>query len=71
MSDIALPGSIEPARRGPKLDHAFNPLAGIIFMGVVAAGILFVAYSIYTDIDAAGVKITSYTCRFSCSSSRC
>ncbi len=59
MSDIALPGSIEPARRGPKLDHAVSPLALIIFMGVVGAGILFVAYSIYSDIDAAGVKITS------------
>ena len=60
MSDIALPGSIEPARRGPKLDHEANPLAAILFMGVVGAGILFVAYSIYSDIDAAGVKITGY-----------
>jgi inorganic phosphate transporter, PiT family len=60
MSDIALPGSIEPARRGPKLDHATNPLAAILFMGVVGAGILFVAYSIHSDIDAAGVKITAY-----------
>ena len=28
-------------------------------MGVVGAGILFAAYSIYSDIDAAGVKISS------------
>jgi PiT family inorganic phosphate transporter len=61
MSDIALPGSIEPAKqRGPKLDHATNPFAAILFMGVVGAGILFVAYSIYSDIDAAGVKIPSF-----------
>src|SRR6202142_1468740 len=61
MSHIALPGSIEPAKqRGPKLDHATNPLAAILFMGVVGAGILFVAYSIYSDIDATGVKITTY-----------
>ena len=60
MADIALPGSIEPARRGPNLDHGFNPLAAIIFMGVVGAGILFVAYSIYSDIDAAGVKVSSF-----------
>src|ERR1700693_1464523 len=60
MSDIALPGSIEPAKqRGPKLDHATNPLAAIIFMGVVGAAVLFAAYSIYSDIDAAGVKISS------------
>src|ERR1700733_8359715 len=60
MSDIALPGSIEPARGGPNLDKNFNPLAAILFMGVVGAGILFVAYSIYSDIDAAGVKIQNY-----------
>jgi inorganic phosphate transporter, PiT family len=60
MSDIALPGSIEPAKqRGPKLDHATNPLAIILFMGVVGAAVLFAAYSIYSDIDAAGVKISS------------
>jgi PiT family inorganic phosphate transporter len=61
MSDIALPGSIEPAKQhGPKLDHTTNPLVVIVFMGVVGAGILFVAYSIYSDIDAAGVKISSF-----------
>jgi inorganic phosphate transporter, PiT family len=60
MSDIALPGSIEPARRGPDLNKGFNPLTGILFLGVIAVGILFVAYSIYTDIDAAGSKIEGY-----------
>jgi hypothetical protein len=46
MSDMALPGSIEPAlRRGPDLDKGFHPLTGIIYMGVVAAALLFVAYS--------------------------
>ena len=60
MSDMALPGSIEPAKQhGPKLDHATNPLAIILFMGVVGAAILFAAYSIYSDIDAAGIKISS------------
>ncbi len=60
MSDMALPGSIEPAKeRGPKLDHATDPLAIILFMGVVAAAILFAAYSIYSDIDAAGIKVSS------------
>jgi PiT family inorganic phosphate transporter len=60
MSDIALPGSIEPARGGPNLGKGFNPLTAILFMGVIAAGILFVAYSIYVDIDAAGTKVSSY-----------
>ena len=60
MTEMALPGSIEPAKQGgPKLDHATNPLAAILFMGVVGAAVLFAAYSIYSDIDAAGVKISS------------
>ena len=61
MSDIALPGSIEPASAGgPKLDHGVNPLTAILFLGVLTAGILFVAYSIYADIDATGAKIGNY-----------
>jgi PiT family inorganic phosphate transporter len=61
MSDMALPGSIEPAlRRGPDLDKGFHPLTGIIYMGVVAAALLFVAYSIYADIDATGTRVNNY-----------
>ena len=38
MSDVALPGSIEPAaKRGPNLDGGINPLQGIIYLGVIAA----------------------------------
>ncbi len=61
MADVAvLPGSIEPAGHGgPKLDQGVNPLQLILFMGVLAAGILYVAYSIYIDIDAAGSKVTA------------
>src|SRR5262245_29675147 len=60
MAEIALPGSIEPARRkGPNLDRGFNPLAGILFMGVVAAGLLFTAYSIYSDVGASNTRVTS------------
>src|ERR1700737_933652 len=61
MSDVALPGSIEPAlSKGPDLDRGFHPLTGIIYMGVVAAALLFVSYSIYSDIDATGAKVTNY-----------
>ena len=60
MSDIALPGSIEPARSGPNLNSGFNPLTAILFLGVIAAAVLFVAYSIYSDIDAAGTKVSTY-----------
>src|ERR1700726_2493572 len=61
MSDLALPGSIEPAaRKGPDLSGAINPLTGIIFGGVIAAVLLFVAYSIYSDVGESGAKVTSY-----------
>src|SRR5271156_2077557 len=60
MTDFALPGSIEPAVKRPDLDKGFNPLTMILFGGILAAGLFFVAYSLYADVDAAGTKITSY-----------
>jgi PiT family inorganic phosphate transporter len=60
MSDIALPGSIEPARKGPDLSGAINPVTGIIFGGIVAAVLLFVAYSIYSDVDETGTQVSNY-----------
>jgi PiT family inorganic phosphate transporter len=62
MSDVALPGSIEPARpKGPNLDGGLNPLTGIIYFGIIGAALLFVAYSIYDDVDSTGTRITSFT----------
>jgi PiT family inorganic phosphate transporter len=62
MTDVAaLPGLIEPAKRkGPDLDTGSHPLTYIILLGVLAAGLLFVAYSIYSDIDATAAPVTSY-----------
>src|ERR1700730_4307304 len=60
MSDVALPGSIEPARtKSPNLDGG-HPLTGIVLMGGVAAAVLFVAYSIYSDVSDTGVRVTTY-----------
>jgi inorganic phosphate transporter, PiT family len=59
MSDFALPGSMEPAHR-PELDKGFNPLTVILFAGILAGGLLYVAYSLYADLNAAGTEITSY-----------
>src|SRR5690242_9418078 len=50
---------VQPASR-PNLDKGFNPLTLILFFGILAAGMLFVAYSIYADVDATGTKITAY-----------
>jgi PiT family inorganic phosphate transporter len=46
--------------KGPDLDRGFHPLSGIIFMGVVAVALLFVAYSIYVDVEAAGTPATAF-----------
>lgn len=65
MTDVALNPSmsegapIQPASR-PNLDKGFNPLTMIIFFGILAAGLLFVAYSIYVDVDATGARVTTY-----------
>jgi inorganic phosphate transporter, PiT family len=63
MTDVAaLPGLLEPARqKGPDLDRGIHPLAGVIFMGVIGVALLFVAYSIYADVDATGARVTSLT----------
>src|SRR5271166_6315173 len=62
MTDFALQGSLEPAlpSKRPNLDKGFNPLTMILFFGVLAAGLLFVAYSLYADVDATGTKVTTY-----------
>ncbi len=60
MTDTTMPGTVGVAvSPKPKLDQPFNPLTLILFFGVMAAGFLFVAYSLYADVDAAGTKITT------------
>src|SRR4029077_446193 len=50
---------IQPASR-PNLDKGFNPLTMILFFGILAAGVLYVSYSIYADVDATGTRVTTY-----------
>src|SRR3982075_3618595 len=63
MTDMALQGSLEPAitpKSRPDLDKGFNPLTLILFFGLLAGGLLYVAYSLYADVGATGTKITTY-----------
>jgi PiT family inorganic phosphate transporter len=62
MSDAALPGLIDPAiRKGPDLDRGFPPiLSGILFMGIIAGALLYVAYSIMDEVEATGTQVTTY-----------
>src|SRR6476469_9337861 len=65
MTDVAfdravgVPTPVQPASR-PNLDKGFNPLTMILFFGILAAGLLFVAYSIYVDVNATGTKVTTF-----------
>jgi inorganic phosphate transporter, PiT family len=63
VTDYALPrASGEPKTSlRPNLNKGFNPLTMILFFGSLAAGLLYVAYSLYADVDASGAKAaTSY-----------
>ena len=63
MADIAIDERpIEPAKAStrPNLDKGFNPITAIIFFGVMAAGLLFVGYSLVEDVNATGAKVTTY-----------
>src|SRR5215510_5355811 len=65
MTDIAaplsgtVPHSAEQQGR-PKLDHPVNPLAGILFFGVIGIALLFVAYSLYVDVQESGTRVVTY-----------
>src|ERR1700736_96893 len=44
----------------PSLDRATDPRALIIFLGLLGAGLLFVAYSLYAEVDASGARTTTF-----------
>ena len=63
MTDMALPGSLEPALPSatrPDLDKGFNPMTLILFFGILACGLLYVGYSLYVDVGETGTKVATY-----------
>lgn len=58
------PGLVRPAPGGPterpELDGKKSLLTIFAFTATLAAALLYVAYSIYADIDATGVQIVTY-----------
>ncbi|HMK89751.1 MAG TPA: inorganic phosphate transporter [Methylocystis sp.] len=44
----------------PKLDHAIDIRAILIFLAILACGLGFTAWSIFLDIQATGVPVTTY-----------
>src|ERR1700720_3254723 len=62
MTDAALhvgagSGTIAPR---PKLDRPLDPRTAIILLLVLAGGLLYVAYSLYADVDASGARPTTF-----------
>src|SRR5436190_7488126 len=62
MTDAALhagarPGTISPR---PKLDRPLDPRTAIILLLVLAGGLLYVAYSLYADVEASGARTTTF-----------
>ena len=64
MSDVALSGAL-PGGAGspsskPNLDHGTSPVTVLIFLALLAGGLFFTAYSLYQDIEAANVPVTTW-----------
>jgi PiT family inorganic phosphate transporter len=61
MTDITAPlaGGAPITSEKPKLDAPQSPVAAIIFFGFLAAGILFMTYSLYVDVGESGMKTTT------------
>jgi inorganic phosphate transporter, PiT family len=62
MTDAVLqPGAATAATPvRPALDGGFDPRTAFVFVGLLAAGLLFVAYSLYSDISASSTKSTTF-----------
>ena len=51
---------LSPAAPRPKLDSKHSPLTAFIFIALLAAGLLFTAYSLFTDVSATAMPTTTY-----------
>jgi inorganic phosphate transporter, PiT family len=62
MADAAMTSieAVHPVPVRPKLDTRFDPLTIIIFLGLLACGLLFSAYSIYLDVRDAQVPTANW-----------
>jgi PiT family inorganic phosphate transporter len=62
MTDLAahMPVGTPAAASRPKLDGPNNIVSIIAFFGIVGAALLFIAYSLYVDVDDSGTKTTTF-----------
>jgi PiT family inorganic phosphate transporter len=59
---ISNPSSVghQPVVVRPKLDVGFDWRQALMFFGILAAGLFFVAYSLYVDVANSGARATTY-----------
>src|ERR1700736_4915400 len=57
LDPLAVTGA-KPVR--PSLDKGIDPRTAIIFLLLLAGGLLYVAYSLYADVDASGARTTTF-----------
>ncbi len=57
---IAPPLPAAPAPSRPHLDHKPGPVTAIVFIGMLAAGLLFGGYSLVSDVSEAGPHATTW-----------
>src|SRR6201987_2850764 len=60
MTDIALHAQAGASAVRPSLDGGLNPGTVIIFLLLLAGGLLFVAYSLSSDIAESGAESTTF-----------
>jgi PiT family inorganic phosphate transporter len=62
MTDLAahMPVGTPAAASRPKLDGPNNIVSIIAFFGIVGVALLFIAYSLYADVDDSGTKTTTF-----------
>jgi PiT family inorganic phosphate transporter len=62
MADVALHPQAGTGAIGvrPRLDRGLDPRTAIFFLLLLAGGIFFVAYSLYSDVDASGARTTTF-----------
>src|SRR6201995_6118262 len=60
MTDAALQPRAETFAARPALDRVFDPLSAFVFFGLLGVGVLFVAYSLYSDVAQSGAKTTTF-----------
>ena len=59
-SGVELASGHEPASPKPQLDHSMDIRGLLIFLGIIACGLSYTAFSIWIDLKATGVPVVTF-----------